>query len=136
MAVDVTLSVPEDMMQLARKVAQDATVSIEAVLLDWIQHPVQDVHELDVNALKTLIPKYNHIQLWTVAYRDLSSEKLSRMDELVAASKSRSLSLTEQSELDEILHLSNVYMLLRGKALLELKERGFDVSHHLNPEMD
>jgi hypothetical protein len=136
MAVNITLSVPEDVMQLARKVAQDATVSIEAVLLDWIQHPIQDVHELDLTALKTLIPKYNQIQLLTVVYRDLSAEKLKRMNELVAASKSRPLSPTEQSELDDILHLSNVYMLLRGKALLELKERGFDVSHHLNPEMD
>ena len=135
MAVDVTLSVPEDMMQLARKVAQDAKVSVEAVLLDWIQHPIQDLHELDLATLKTLIPKYNKIQLLTVVHRDLSSEKLKRMNELVATSQSRTLSDTEQSDLDGILHLSNVYMLLRGKALLELQERGFDMSNHLNSEM-
>lgn len=98
MAVDVTLSVPEDMMQLARKVAQEAHLPVEAVLLDWIQHPIQDLHELDLATLKTLIPKYNQIQLWTVVYRDLSSEQLKRMNELVSASQSRTLPpVTNQS---------------------------------------
>jgi hypothetical protein len=131
MAVDVTLSVPEDMMQLARKVAHDAQVAVEAVLLNWIQHPIQDVHELDLNALKMLIPKYNHIQLWTVVYRDLPSDKLHKMNELISASRSHILSTREQSELDSLLHQSNVSMMLCGKAVLELQKRGFDVSRLL-----
>ncbi|MDQ7025196.1 MAG: hypothetical protein Q9P44_06515 [Anaerolineae bacterium] len=136
MAVDVTLSVPQDMMQLAHKVATDANVSVETVLLDWLYHPIQKPDDTDLESLKKTISKYNPIQLWTVVYRDLSAEKLQNMNSLIADSKRGNLSKHKQVELDDLLHLSNEYMVLRAKALLTLQNRGFDVSHHLNMDMD
>ena len=135
MAVDVTLRVPEDMMQLARKVAQDADVSVEAVLLDWIQHPITNPNSSDYSTHLNTLASDNDIQLWTVVHRHLKPEQQKHLDEIVEKHESGTiLTDDEQQAWSELTERVETLMLFRSQALVLLKERGYDVSRFFNPQ--
>lgn len=135
MAVDVTLSVPQDMMQLARKVAVDAKVSVEAVLLDWLHHPVTKPTLSDVDSQLGRLSYMTDIQLWTVVNRHLETAQQQRLDEIVEKHETgHTLSDSEKQAWSELTKWVEILMLLRSQSLIHLKERDYDVSRFFKPQ--
>jgi hypothetical protein len=134
MAVDVTLNIPEAMMQLAQKVAADAKVPVEVVLLDWLHHPVAKPSLTNVDAQLEGLAALTDIQLWTVVHRHLEAEQ-QRLDALVEKHESGNiLSADETQAWVELTEWIQTLLLLRSQALILLGERGFDVRRFFTPQ--
>ena len=135
MAVEITLSVPEEMMQLARKVADDANMSVEVVLLNWLQHPVPKPTLTDVDTQLDALSSTTDIHLWTVVHRHLEASQEQRLNEIVEKHEGgETLSVDENAEWSDINEWVMVLMLLRSQALVLLKERGYDVTRFFKPQ--
>jgi hypothetical protein len=135
MAVEITLNVPEEMMQLARKVADDANMSVEVVLLDWLQHPVPKPTLADVDTQLDALSSATDIHLWTVVHRHLEASQEQRLNEIVDKHEGgEALSANEKTEWAELVEWVETLMLLRSQALVLLKERGYDVSRFFKPQ--
>ncbi|MHB8625261.1 MAG: hypothetical protein ACYDBJ_11365 [Aggregatilineales bacterium] len=70
-------------------------------------------------------------QLWAIVYRPLAWTKDIRLRELTSLGKFGGLSADEQAETERLVDQVDRYVLLRSQALLLLKQRGYDVEHHL-----
>jgi hypothetical protein len=135
MAVEITLSIPEEMMQLAHKVGDDADVSVEVVLLDWLQHPVPKPTLTDVDTQLDALSSTTDIHLWTVVHRHLEVEQQQRLDEIVDKHEGgETLTPNEKMEWVDLIEWVETLMLLRSQALVLLKERGFDISRFFNSQ--
>jgi hypothetical protein len=135
MAVEITLNVPEAMMQLARKVADDANMSVEVVLLDWLQHPVPKATLTDIDTQLDALSSTTDIHLWTVVHRHLEASQEQRLDEIVDKHEGgEALTPNENAEWADLNEWVGILMLLRSQALVLLKERGFDVSRFFKPQ--
>jgi hypothetical protein len=135
MAVEITLSVPEEMMQLARKVADDANMSVEVVLLDWLQHPIPKPTLTDIDAQLDTLSSTSDIHLWTVVHRHLEASQEQRLNEIVDKHEGgEALTPNENAEWADLNEWVGILMLLRSQALVLLKERGYDVTRFFKPQ--
>lgn len=135
MAVDVTLSIPEDTMQLAQTVAHDASIPVEAVLLDWIHYPVPKPTISESDAQLEALAALNNTQLWTVVHRHLTATEEERLKNITDKREDgEHLSESEEADWDELTNLVDIYMLLRSEALVLLRQRGYDVARFFNPQ--
>jgi hypothetical protein len=135
MASSYILHLPEEMETLLNQVAEASGMSSEAVLLDWLVHPVLRPTEDNLETLLEALIDYSDMHLWTVVYRNLEAKDLQGIEEL--NSKHEQGYTLSEAEKEEQLKLSDRvddYMLLRSQALVHLKERGFDVSRYFSPE--
>jgi hypothetical protein len=135
MAVEITLSVPEEMMQLARKVADDTNMSVEVVLLDWLQHPIPKATLTDIDTQLDALSSTTDIHLWTVVHRHLEASQEQRLDEIVDKHEGgEALTPNENAEWAALVEWVETLMLLRSQALVLLKERGYDVTRFFKPQ--
>jgi hypothetical protein len=135
MAVEITLSIPEEMIQLANKVGDAADVLVEVVLLDWLQHPVLKPTLTDIDIQLDALSSTTDIHLWTVVHRHLETSQEQRLNEIVEKHEGgEALSVDEKAEWSDLNEWVGVLMLLRSQALVLLKERGFDVSRFFNSQ--
>lgn len=75
---------------------------------------------------------FNDSDLWQAAQTKLSEEEAAQMQTLVYQQQRDGLTRSEQKQAKRLLQRYNRTMLVRAKAAVLLKERGFDISA-LNP---
>lgn len=66
-----------------------------------------------------------------MVYRQLAFPQDARLRELTDLSKRGVLTNDEQIEMEGLVNAVDQYVILRSKALLLLKERGYDLEQHL-----
>ena len=112
----VTLELPDEVYQRARRVAQATRRPLEEVVLEWIRPPVQ-----------VKLPELEHLpndELLRAARATLPPEHTQRLQELLAAQQQRSLSEDEQREAVELVEQEDFITLRKARALFLLKQRG------------
>lgn len=128
----VTLKLPDNLHELAEKVAAASNVTEEAVLLEWLERPIQQPSKDDYESLLETFENYSNIQLWTLVYRHIAEKDEERYQVL---KEKGSLSHDEKAELESIVELTSINILFRAKALALLKERGEDLKIFLERDL-
>jgi hypothetical protein len=110
----VTLDLPEDVAERAQEIARRTHRSVEAVLLDWLDHAMTDV---PVEALP---------DDQVLALRDLqmSTEQQTAMSDLLAQQREGHLTDEERLQLDELLSHYRRGMVRKARALKVAVDRG------------
>lgn len=125
----VQLDLPEELYERVRQIAENSQRPLETVLIESLALMFGDLPDeaLPVEQFDSLADA----QLWAVVYRQFAPDKDNRLHELTAMGKNRALSTNEQAELESLISQYDRYVLLRSKALLVLKQRGYDVERRL-----
>jgi hypothetical protein len=112
----VTLELPDDVYQRARRVAEDTHRPLAEVICEWIRPPVH-----------VTLPELTHLpddELLQVDRETLPSEHSNRLRELLAAQRQRALSADEQREAVALVEQEDFVTLRKARALFLLKQRG------------
>src|SRR6185436_15907001 len=99
-----------------REIADDSQRPVESVLIDSLTLLFGNLPAIPPEQLET----YTDEQLWALVHRLLAWPQDARLHELTLLSKQRSLSPTEQNELESLVNAYDQYVLLRSAALLRL----------------
>jgi hypothetical protein len=124
----VYVELPPDLYERLQQVARHNKRSIESVLLDTARVMYGTLSADDEPALET----YSDEQLWAVVYQRLAEPEGRRMRELVERGKQTGLPPDEEAELNKLTEKVNDHLLLRTRALVLLKQRGYDIEHLFN----
>jgi hypothetical protein len=88
---------------------------------------IDDLPDELANELAQLALLDDH-ELWQAAQTQLSAEEAAQMQRLVWKQQRDGLTRSEQKQAKSLLQRCNRTMLVRAKAAVLLKERGFDIS--------
>jgi hypothetical protein len=126
----ITLDFSEELYRRMRQAAEEHRIPLESMLVESIAlmfgEPSSD-ETLSAEALEHLADD----QLWAIIHRQLALPLDIRLRQLTALGKSGELSVDEQAEMERLIADVDRYVVLRSKALLILKARGYDVEHRL-----
>jgi len=109
-----------------RSVEEEVVAVVSEALPTINDLPSELTEELEQLAL------LSDAELWQAARTKLGKEEEAQMQTLVWKQQRDGLTKREQSKAENLLHRYNRTMLVRAKAAVLLKERGFDISS-LNP---
>lgn len=124
----VTLQIPEDVYELAQQVAEERHISLESVVsnsVTIVYGPTRG--KSDLKSFET----FSDEKLWRVVWRPLPVELEIRLDELSDLGDRGALTNAQRSELKDLVAEVNRFVLIRSKALAELKKRGHDIESYL-----
>ncbi len=122
----VLLQIPEELYERVRQIAENSNRSLEAVLLESLTLIFGNLPDEEV-LTPELLETFADDQLWTIVRRPFASTPDNRLRELTEASKQGHLTDNEQAEMETLIEAVDRYVFLRSKALLLLKQRGYDV---------
>jgi len=126
----VVLQIPEELYERVRRIAENSNRSLENVLLESIEIMFGELPSQEAPTPK-MLETFADDQLWAIVYQPFAATQDTRLRELTEYSKERSLHRDEQIEMELLGDAVDHYVLLRSKALLLLKQRGYDVEQRL-----
>lgn len=124
-------TVPEEFSTLLQAVIVASGETAQVILRDWIKYSVPELETIDVDKFVRAFDDYTDIQLWTLVEQSLARLKQVDYGMKVLSDKRKQGTQLNDNETAELEGLSDDYndlVLLRAKALLELKQRGYDVN--------
>lgn len=126
----VTLNVPEHLYSRAEHAARRLQSSVNEVLLKAVDAALPGEAELPSELTRVMdgLLFLNDEALWVAARRALSPEESARLEELIAENKERLLTEDEKEQMDFLVMGYQRVMLIRAKAAVLLKTRGYDIS--------
>ncbi len=129
----VTLRLPAPLYKHFRSRANRAHRSLEAELLNAVATVAQDEEELSPGLAKTMedLELLTDEELWRAARNSLSDKARTQLQTLNFKQQREGLSAAEREHLEQLVDQYDQAVLLRAKAAVLLKERGFDVSELL-----
>lgn len=130
----ITIQLPErlyrDVAKRARRMHRSVEEEVVAVVADALPTmndlPSELTEELDQLTL------LNDTELWQAAQTKLGEEAAAQMQTLVWKQQRDGLTTREQNKAEKLIQRYNRTMLVRAKAAVLLKTRGFDIAS-LNP---
>ncbi len=125
----IELELPEELIQEAQVIARGGDRSLESVLQDGLAMIFGMMTDSD--DASDLLHGLSDQQLWELFNRPLPWAQDSRLRELTARGKRGALLDHESRELNELLDMLDRQILLRSRALLQMKRRGLDVDSYL-----
>lgn len=124
----VTLQMPEEVYELAQQVAEESHISLESVVSNSVTIAYGPTRgKPDLKSFET----FSDEKLWRVVWRPLSVELEIRLDELSDLGDRGKLTDAQRAELKDLVAEVNRFVLIRSKALAELKKRGHDIESYL-----
>ncbi|MBA3873101.1 MAG: hypothetical protein H0X30_28540 [Anaerolineae bacterium] len=123
----ILLQLPDEIYERLREIADDSQRPVESVLIDSLTLLFGNLPTINPQQLVT----FSDEQLWALVHRLIAWRQDARLSELTRLSQQGSLSAADQSELESLIDTYDQYVLLRSKALLLLKKRGYNVEQHL-----
>ena len=125
----ITLSVPSEIYERVRQLADENDQSVEEVLVKLLKTtlrspslPLSEQQELD--ALASL----SEDALWTIAREQMSANKQNLMRRLMEGNNQGTLRPDEKATLETLVEDGHQLMLRKAQAAVILKERGFEIS--------
>jgi hypothetical protein len=127
----VTLPVPDYIYDRARRIAEETSQSIEAVLLQQLQEaftePLPDLAPDEQRELEAL----THLSddaLWTIAREQMPEDRQARLRALMDANSQGTLDNAQRSELAAMVAQGQRLSLRKAQAAALLTERGYPVN--------
>ena len=125
----VALEIPAEIIAEAQDIAQVRNRSVEAVLQDTIALIFDTTSDCEASA--EILQDFSDEQLWELVNRRMPWAQDSKLRELSERGKRGKLTETEHRELEDLLAALDRQILLRSRALLQMKRRGLDVDSYL-----
>jgi hypothetical protein len=125
----VALELPDDIIEEAQEIARGRNLSVESILQDGLVMIFGKAVDSDISA--DILEDFSDEQLWEIVNRRLPWSQDSRMRELTALGKRTKLTEQQMQELENLLAALDRQILLRSRALLQMKRRGLDVDSFL-----
>lgn len=125
----VELEIPERIIEEAQGIARRRNSSVESVLQDGLLMVFGTSADCEVSMES--LRNFSDEQLWTLINHGLLGAQDSRWRELMALNKKGAMTDEESKELDDLADLLDRRILMRSKALLQMKQRGHDVDAFL-----
>jgi hypothetical protein len=123
------VNLPSELYDKLLHEAEESQRQPEDVLVERLERsyePEPDSDDLGV------LDNLSDQQIWAVVHQRLAPYQETRMKELIQQSKESALSEHDENELAALLDEVDRQMLFRSKALLLLKQRGYDVNRYFN----
>ena len=123
MTDQIVLTIPKDISERARQIAEATELPVEQVLLDYLQTltpslPILAAHEqAELEALQHL----SDDALWTMAREQMPDDAQARAETLMSQ---QTLTENEQEELDRLVERADRLMLRKAEAGSILTQRG------------
>lgn len=124
----LTLTIPDDILARATKLAETIEQPVEAILMAHLQTltaSIQLLPEEQVAELEAL----HHLSddaLWTIAREQMPSEIQNRAHDLMTRNNLEELDSIESDELQHYVDRADRLMLRKAEAAFLLRERGYD----------
>ena len=125
----VELEIPAEIFQEAQGIARVRNRSVESVLQESLSLVFDTTSDCE-DSSETL-QDFSDEQLWEIVNRRMPWAQDSRLRELSARGKQADLAEKEHRELEDLLAALDRQILLRSRALLQMKRRGLDVDSYL-----
>lgn len=125
----VALELPDEIIEEAQDIARGRNLSVESILQDGLVMVFGKAADSEVSA--DILEDFSDEQLWEIVNRRMPWAQDSRMRELTALGKRMKLTERQMQELEDLLAALDRQILLRSRALLQMKRRGLDVDGFL-----
>ncbi len=117
----LTLELPDEIYQQAKRIARQHQQSVEQVVVEWIRPPANDESTSPVTEnLEALSDEY----LLQIARMKMSPEDAVRLQELLTIQQERDLTPQEMGEATDLLAKEDTITLKKARALFLLQQRG------------
>jgi hypothetical protein len=120
----IVLSVPEDVSERARRIAQATAQPVEQVLLDFLQtlpaSPLEPGQQAELDALRSL----SDDALRTIAREQMPDDAQARAEILLNKNSRGVISDVEHAELEALVERADRLILRKAEAVHLLHERG------------
>lgn len=127
----ITLNVPEHVYDRARQLAETTSESIEHVLVRQLEVALSEplpalppVEQEELDALQ----RFSDEALWTIAREQMPSDKQARLQVLMDANSTGTLTESENQELSQLVESGQRLMLRKAQAAALLTKRGHKVT--------
>ncbi len=124
----ITLTVPTDIYERARQLAEQTDQTVETVLLGYLEasasQPLPAEEQAELDALAFL----SDDALWTIAREQMTAELQSKMQTLMTANSQRKISKAQQDQLAELVERGQRLTLRKAEAMALLTRRGHTVT--------
>lgn len=126
----ITLNMPEHLYSRAERAAKRLQRSVDEVLLKAVETalPTEATLPAELTQAVDALMFLNDAALWDAARSALAAQETAQLENLVGDSKQRLLTADEQTQLDALVQAFQRVMLVRAKAAVLLKTRGYDIS--------
>lgn len=125
----VELELPAEIIEEAQGIARVRNRSVESVLQDSLSLVFDASSDCEDSA--DVLQDFSDEQLWDIVNRRMPWAQDSRLRELSMRGKEGQLDEQEHRELEDLLAALDRQILLRSRALLQMKRRGLDVDSYL-----
>jgi hypothetical protein len=110
----ITLEIPESLARRVQDFAQLTDRSIEAVVLEWLDHASTDL------AVESL----SDPQVSALCDSEMSSEQQSRLSDLLEHNRESTLTQLQREELDQLMQIYRLGLVRKAQALKVAVDRG------------
>lgn len=127
---DYVLTIPEEVYQRARQIAQETAQPVDEVLIEYLRTlpPLLPVlppdEEAELEALKYL----SDDALWTIAHEELSAETATRLALLMDNNSAGTLTESAHQELVALVERGQKLTLRKSEAAAILTQRGYSMT--------
>jgi hypothetical protein len=129
----ITISLPTPIYRRVERQSQLMQRSIAeelvAVVIDYSQ---KETLADDIEQVLAQLDWFTDNELWQAAQFTVSADDSDKMQELLEKQQRDGLTTSESQQVKQLSHFFNRIMLVRAKALVLLKQRGYDISSIIN----
>lgn len=131
----VTINLPDGLYQQVKNRAYQMHRSVEDELVAVVMAALPALDELppDIAEAINQLAFLNDEELWQAARTTLATSEAERTQALLLKQQQRGVTPQEEQEIKQLAHHYDQTMLIRAKAAVLLKERGYDVSSLKQP---
>lgn len=124
MSVEVTLTLPESLVENARKFGRVAQQDTEIVLAEALERLLLMIEDSPDSVFYQPVSALSDKEVLELANSKMDADQNQRLGELIARGKSSGLSVTERYELAALMMVYQLGQLRKSEALAEAVARG------------
>lgn len=126
----VTLPVPADVYERARRTAELTAQPVERVLLNYLEAAASDPLPADEQAELDALAYLSDDALWTMAREQMPADAQEHMQALMDRNSRGQLADDERRELEALVERGQRLMLRKAEAAALLTRRGYTLTSH------
>jgi plasmid stability protein len=132
----LTIELPDALYERVRQRAETKNQTIEAEVVETVSNAIPDIEGLapELEAALKNLENLNDKALWKLARTKMSAKEIKKIHNLHYKRQDTNLSQNEEQELAELMQRYNKDILVRAKAAVILKRRGYDISSLVEKE--
>ena len=126
----ITIELPPELYTQVQEIAAQRQTSLQDAVLEtlmlYLVKPVEDIE-----TRLSVMEAFSDEQLWAILGRVFPEEKAARLKQIITEGEESGFLEENKPELHDLIDSEDYHILLRSKALVLLKERGYDVDAYL-----